>query len=192
MANLNTVPKQLKQPIGDMMAEMSNLMFKLSDGKISVDKWRELMARLITKNHLATAMIGLNDLEIPEELLNAIRLSIEDQLVYLDIFANDLRMRPDYFPVWRAEMYALSPLTSYDEAKVFKRYGRMIPFPAMPKQGTQCHTNCGCKWRVVEIDKEKGDFNCFWERHKDDSCQTCLQREEDWYPIEVRDWMLQL
>lgn len=60
-------------------------------------------------------------------------------------------------------------------------------------EGTISHnSNCGCAWRIETLDAENGDYDCFWERSKEDSCQVCIQREHDWHPIGIRNWELQV
>lgn len=51
--------------------------------------------------------------------------------------------------------------------------------------------NCGCSWEVQTLDATKGDFDAYWRRSKDDSCDTCLERERLWNPVEIRGWELQ-
>ena len=101
-----------------------------------------------------------------------------------------IRASKEFNKAWRAraKLYALSPKSSYYEGDVYKQVGRFLPLPAMPAQGTQCHTNCGCSWRITAVD---GGYDCYWVRAKDDSCQTCVQRESDWNPIEIRNGDLQ-
>lgn len=56
--------------------------------------------------------------------------------------------------------------------------------PAQPKDGSsECKDNCGCEWDIQAVE---GGWDCYWRRSKDDSCDTCLQREADWNPLHVR------
>lgn len=53
------------------------------------------------------------------------------------------------------------------------------------------NSNCGCSWRIEVVDDEAGDYDAYWERSKDDSCATCLEREAQWSPVRIRGGLLE-
>lgn len=53
--------------------------------------------------------------------------------------------------------------------------------PAYPGEGTVCH--CGCSWEVIEHDD--GSVDAYWRRTLNDSCEICIQREQDWNPYHI-------
>lgn len=54
------------------------------------------------------------------------------------------------------------------------------------------NSNCKCSWEVVEVDADAGDYDAYWRRASDDSCQSCLEREARWSPVRIRGGVLQL
>ena len=185
----NVVPAPMRGFIKNFIESSDELMRSLQEGAITLAQWRERMEILIERYHTIAMTMGTGE-ALTALQIQSVQNQVELQTVFLDRFRDEMAERPDYFPVWRARMYTLAPLIPYQEGKIIKEIGRMLPLPAMPKQGTQCLTNCGCKWRIVAIDEEAGDYDAYWERSKIDSCQTCLIREELWYPVQIRGWEL--
>jgi hypothetical protein len=166
-------------------------MAQLERGSITAVVWRDGMRRLLTRYHTAGLMVGMGVTELPEEALALLVQTLEvGQFPYLDNFYTVVVAASEYNPAWmaRAMLYALSPKTSYWEGEVYRQAGRFLPLPAQPAQGTTCLTNCGCAWRIVTL--AEGDYDAYWERGKDDSCQVCLEREETWNPLRIRDGVL--
>jgi len=108
------------------------------------------------------------------------------QLKYLKKFGVDIQDGAEWQRGWnsRAELYAKSIKIPYWRGAV-----KMLPLPAMPAQGTNCYGNCGCAWEIEELDGE-GNADAYWRRAKDDSCQVCVQREQDWSPVRIRGGVL--
>ncbi|GAB4528053.1 MAG: hypothetical protein OHK0046_46520 [Anaerolineae bacterium] len=57
--------------------------------------------------------------------------------------------------------------------------------PFYPGKDTECMTNCGCRWRRVKLEGYR-NWDCYWVRSKDDSCRTCIAREQMCNPLRVR------
>jgi hypothetical protein len=172
--------------------DVESLMNRLRDGEIDSVQWRKEMRRLLARYHQAAMMIGAGLPAVPPggESIIAHHLNT-GQYPYLDNFATLIQASPEFNQAWyaRAKLYSLSPKTSYWEGRVYKVAGKFLPLPAMPAQGTQCHTNCGCAWEV-QRGKERDTFICYWRRHKDDSCQTCIEREAQWSPLVVQGQLI--
>lgn len=85
----------------------------------------------------------------------------------------------------RVQMYAESVKAPYWRGKT-----AAWPLPAVPGDGsTQCLTNCRCTWDIRETGEDSAD--CYWVRHVDESCQTCIERASEWAPLRIRDGELQ-
>ncbi len=48
------------------------------------------------------------------------------------------------------------------------------------------NSNCKCRWRIVTLDAANGDYNAFWEKSPVDNCQTCIERDLQWAPVQIR------
>ena len=206
MANTN-ISKPLQNTINMFQDDVDGYVDALMAGSISADEFQSLMSTGLGQySTVAFAQGQLSD-ELSMEARERVRNLVETQLGYLagftavitahqmansmETYANRLRAR--------AKSYTYSVKIPWAEGDVARQVGRLLPLPAMPCQGTQCGNNCGCEWRIVTLDEGKGDYNAWWERHKDDSCQTCLVRERLWNgpngdgttPVKIRGMQLQ-
>lgn len=174
----------------------TNLTEALRDGRITVSQWYTGMERIVTRVHTAAMIEGLGMDTIPPNLVQVIRNNVNFQLEYLQNFRDIIESSPDFVNGWvnRATLYGGSAKISYWEGKIVQEFGRALPLPAQPAQGTipGCGGNCLCEWRIVELDREAGDYDAFWERHAKDSCQICVQRQNDWFPVRIRGMVLQI
>lgn len=153
-----------------------------------INQWRNGMADAIASHHYAAAMAGADGRDLTPKETGSVKEIVVTQIQYLDQFAAqvvsdrsfDRRMAA------RAESYSGAVRSSYFAGKV-----GFLPLPAMPAEGTICHSNCKCNWRIVTLDPDAGDYDAYWERNADDSCDTCIARERMWYPVEIRGGLLQ-
>lgn len=158
------------------------------EGRISesgaVDAWQSTVTDAIGRYSLAAMMTGSGDDQLSPEQLKAVKKAVQTQATFLDAFALEIQGAAAWQAGWnaRAEMYASSIKAPYWTGKV-----KMLPLPAMPGDGsTQCLTNCGCAWDIQQLDGE-GNYDCYWRRGKNDSCQTCVGRSARWAPLRIRD-----
>jgi hypothetical protein len=84
------------------------------------------------------------------------------------------------------EMYSKAIKSTYDSGEVIKQVGRMLPLPTMPGEGTQCLSNCNCRWYIKVINAENRDYDCYWLLGGDDHCQTCVEYAKMWKPLKIR------
>jgi len=194
--NLNNVPANLVPVVTGFSEQARELLEMLENGRISLQDWLERMRELIWISHTNAMALGVGVEDLTPLMRNTVIDAVDFQYDFLDNFANDIRIAVDagefFFDRWaaRQDMYGMATQTTQQEGAIIGKLGFALPLPAMRGQGTQCHTNCGCEWRIVVIDKDGGDFNAYWIRAKDDSCQTCLIREEDWNPVYIRGGIL--
>lgn len=168
--------------------EVKALMSRLEAGTVSASAWRAEMGGMLAKYAQAARMLGQDLIDLLPEELDAISGWLDEQLKYLDGFETVIKTATEFNPAWlpRAEMYGASTITEYWEGKTAG-----LPLPAMPAQGTQCRSNCKCRWDIQWIDKSAGDADAFWRLGEAEHCQTCLTRAEMWNPVQVRGGMLQ-
>ena len=163
------------------------LAANLAYNRISLEAWREEMLIEIQRLHLTASVLGrggMSDMS-QGELMQALEYA-EDQIRYLDRWAEQMKQEiPGLDEIAnRALLYAGAASATYHAARQ-RRIG-LPKLPAQPAERTKCHTNCGCAWEIEVVNVEMGDYNCYWRRHKDDSCETCLTREAVWGPLLVR------
>jgi hypothetical protein len=178
---------ELDELIARFEAEVRTLMARLESGNITPEAWQAEFENLLARYHTASSMTGVGSDALPPAVRSQLVAGVQAQFAFLDGFRIEIQDTDEYMAGWnaRADMYAKSIKTPYWQGRT-----RMLPLPAMPAEGTQCLTNCGCLWDIVTIDEEAGDYDCFWRRGKDDSCQTCIAREQNWSPLQVRGGVL--
>jgi hypothetical protein len=148
-----------------------------------VEAWEQEVSAQIRRYHTAAYLAGAGSQEVSPAARRAIDAYVSTQLDFLHRFAVEIAEADDWQAGWeaRAAMYAQSIKAPYWTGKV-----KLLPLPAMPGDGTtQCLTNCGCQWDVAPLDGV-GNYDAYWRRGKNDSCQTCVQREAEWAPLEIR------
>lgn len=183
--------KQLRKVLEQSLESIGFQMDGLESGRLSVDEWQVGMAQDLVAYHYAAYMTGAG-IKQADDVSDAAQVAIgevlKEQVDYLNAFADaidDADVDPEQFAKWRARanLYSGALKTSYSMGAT-----RLLDLPAHPGQGSECLVNCGCEWRIVEVDAENGDVDCYWERGKDDSCPTCMAREDEWAPFRIREW----
>jgi hypothetical protein len=151
-----------------------------------VDAWQQEIARQLARYHAAALLAGADAQALTPAARTQVVADLATQLKYLKRFGVEIQDGAEWQRGWnsRAELYAKSIKIPYWRGAV-----KMLPLPAMPAQGTNCYGNCGCAWEIEELDGE-GNADAYWRRAKDDSCQVCVQREQDWSPVRIRGGVL--
>lgn len=188
MPTAKAQPKALERLITKLTSDIQATTNDLADGTTEVDVWRDEMAQALTKFHGAAYLAGARQTTLDELARKRIAGDVRVQLQYLDKFALEIQDAETFEAGWqaRAESYALSIKQPYWEGRT-----KMLPLPAMPGQGTDCHGNCRCLWSIDTLDSEAGDYDCYWIRGAKDSCATCIERADQWSPLQVRSGVLQ-
>lgn len=149
--------------------------------------WFGELERLIAEYHQAAALLGRNGKPLTDDERRVVADAISTQVQYLDQF-RAVVVDSDAFErgfLSRAEMYARAIRSTFYQAVT-----NFLPLPAMPAEGTICHTNCKCAWSINTLDEVAGDFDCYWIRGAEDSCSTCIARAREWAPLQIRGWDL--
>jgi hypothetical protein len=180
-------PAPLEALIQKLSTAIHDLTAQLEAGSIQVGDWQDGMQALLARYHTAAYMIGLDNTALSQNALDAIAAQVEAQMGYLNNFALVISSAGEFQAAFynRADMYAGSITTEYWEAKVGD-----LPLPAMPAQGTSCGGRCKCSWVIEEVDAANGDYNATWTLGAADHCQVCLQRADDWAPVQIRGGVL--
>jgi len=187
MANLQGLDPRLRRVQRRLIAEIDALSAQIEAGEITPEQWAEDMQEIIGRGMNAALMAGKGSRTLTNtEQATAARLTAV-QYEYLNNFLNEI-LEGGWLPSYtaRAQMYGSSTTAAFSMGDVVRQAGQVLPLPSMPTEGTQCLSNCGCEWRIENINEQKGDFNAYWELGKTDNCQTCVQRRADWYPVLIR------
>jgi hypothetical protein len=150
----------------------------------TVGEWVDTVTRLLARYSLAAYMAGAGTSKVTDAATEKIKEQVAAQVEWLQDFAKEVKESGGWKAGWdaRAESYADSIQQPYWSGKT-----KMLPLPALPGQGTQCRGNCACKWRVVPIDPEQGDYDCYWQPSPTvEHCQTCKVRAARWNPLKIR------
>jgi hypothetical protein len=184
--DLKGLPADLARTIERAINDIDNASILVAADQITPDEWQREMETAIARFHETAAMVGKQSSDVAE-LQPTIDRLVAIQFAFLENFADDIRGEGwlDRYAA-RAQMYGSAIKQAYWHGDVIRQTGRVLPLPAMPAEGTQCLSNCKCRWRVETLDDANGDYDAFWERHVEDSCQTCLEREASWSPVQIR------
>lgn len=171
-----------------MLLDVRSLMRALEAGRTTVAEWRKDFSDALAKYHTAAMSVGQGGGAPEGDARRWLVQHVASQIKFLKNFATEIQDNDTFKMGWnaRAAMYAQGIGASYWKGKT-----RMLPLPAMPKDGTtQCKTNCGCSWDIEELDGD-GNYDCTWKLGKSENCQTCATRAHDWAPLKIRDGQLQ-
>jgi hypothetical protein len=187
---LDTLTNKLLQIIRNATSRIADIA-EQNDGEVdtaSITKWQNTLTKAIAQYHTAAAIAGNGGNPLSQGLKGQLSEIVSAQLNYLNGFAEAIaegnlsaaQIRA------RADMYAPAIRQPF-----FAGVTGGLPLPAMPAEGTICHTNCKCSWDIVTIDEEAGDYDAYWRRGAGDSCSTCIARARRWSPILIRGLELQ-
>ncbi len=170
-----------------LIARLSSLIGAATDtlerDPARVDGWYSEVSAQIRRYHQAAYLNGAGTRDLSDAARRAVDQDIATQLQFLKQFKIEIQGAPEWQVGWnaRAAMYAKSIQVPY-----WRGVTKLLPLPAMPGDGsTACLTNCGCAWDVQEVGADS--YDAYWRRGKNDSCQGCIQREQEWAPLQVRN-----
>lgn len=152
------------------------LVSRLADDEIDVGTWQIEMRQLLRDafaDQLRAAAAPGTPTSSDYLMLGPL---LKTQYDYLEGFARDIAaglMTFDQIAA-RARLYVGASREAY-----WRYATRGAKLPAYPGDGSsECLGNCGCEW----VETEPGSGVWKWQRGKDDSCDTCIEREIIWSP----------
>lgn len=183
------IPQPLSRLINLLKREIEALTSDVAGDQITPIYWQREMEAALTRYHQAAYMAGSGAPTMNDTARKFVSATVKAQLDFLNGFVIDIQGEREWQKGWnaRAAMYADAIKTPY-----WKGATNVLPLPAMPADGTQCLSNCKCSWEIAVVDEAAGDYDAYWRRGADDSCQTCLEREARWSPVQIRGGVLQL
>lgn len=171
--------------LGRIRDGITTLSQGVSGGQLSADQWQAEMAQLLMAGGLASYAEGRGVPvgQLAPKTRAEIARYLSGQVDYLNRFADEIDAggwQPGFES--RAQMYGSSLRALYERGATFG-----LPLPAYPGDGSsECLTNCRCRWRVVWIDRENLDADCYWKMGQAEHCPTCEARADQWAPLRVR------
>lgn len=171
----------------DFTNKIQALNGRLEREEITLAEWYDAFARLVARYHTFALVESLGVTELPEMYRPLLREKIDLQLDFLRnrrdvIRADGLTSQQKAY----TEMYSKAIKSTYDSGEIIKQVGRMLPLPTMPGEGTQCLSNCKCRWDIKVIDALDRDYDCYWVLGVADHCQTCVEYAKMWNPLKIR------
>lgn len=182
------LPPVLERLLSRLSARVDVLTSDLEAGTMEPMAWRDSMAATLARGHTAAWMIGQEGSDLAASDQKRLVRDLRSQLGYLDNFTVEIQDAAEFQKGWnaRARMYSEAVGASYYAGKF-----KMWALPALPRDGsTQCLSRCNCSWDVQELAGE-GNADAYWRLGPSESCQTCLERAQQWSPIRFRDGVLQ-
>lgn len=191
-------------------AEIDGYITQLQQGDLTPEAWEKAMKKALATYINAAYRLGTGRDDLNQSAIERVKFELNRQLQYLRGFTEEIDMKyrvaenMGYTPkTWkdpksgmpwvrwqrRAGMYANATVPTYWAGAV-----EGLPLPAVPgDSSTQCQSNCRCKWDIKTLDESNGDYDCYWILDPGaEHCQTCIQRDVDWKPLQVRQWQLVL
>lgn len=167
---------------------LDRLTESLEAKETNEDTWEDAFAETLARYHLAAYAhgAGVPLKQLTPEDHDTIQAVIDRQKEFLRGFAQawkDGRYKDRAEAAMRrAKMYADATLGTW-----WMGHTRGYPLPAWPGDGTtQCKTRCRCSWDIQQLEGQ-GNADATWHLGHADHCQTCLERSEQWAPLQIRN-----
>ena len=133
----------LSSLLAQYSVQVEELMNLLEAKRITPSVWRDRMADLLARYHIAALMVGAGETAVPPAGVAILARNLTNQYGYLDNFATEVAAAEAFRNAWRAraQMYTQSAGASFWDGEIYRQAGRFLPLPAVPKDGT---TQCMC------------------------------------------------
>ena len=172
---------------------LSQLAVAAAEDELGEEEWEDAFDEALAQYHLAAYAhgAGVPIARLTPKERDLIQDVIDRQKEFVKGFKEAFLQgryagRPEV-AARRAQMYADATLGTW-----WMGHTRGWVLPAYPGDGTtQCKTKCRCRWRIDVLPGE-GNADAHWLLGSADHCQTCMQRSEDWGPVQIRNGELQL
>lgn len=217
MASSEGLPDDLVPLFEGLQRDIVRLFDAFQYGNVTLDQW-EMAMRLTLSRHIAAAyMLGSGKGTLAEVEFKKVADQLRKQFEFLTGFKDTMAVEivnataegytpanmQDYEKIpWRAWK---NRAEMYTGAAVEPFWGGLVgdlPIPSLPGDGSsQCLQACRCHLRIVPIqgndmskpEGAEGDYDVFWIKDdRAENCQTCLQRAQEWNPLQIRGWELVL
>jgi len=187
-------PPALRNVLRPAVNTVNALSARVQAGEISPEQWHASMERIVERAFrramVAGADVGSIDMDTMAPVYERM---VGVQTEFLNNFLDDVLAADEWLPAFtpRARMYATAATQAYWHGNIIQQAGKVLPLPAYPTEGSQCLSNCKCEWRIDTVDEADGDYDAYWVVNSSETCQTCIERGQQWYPLRIRDGVLE-
>lgn len=167
-------------------ASAADLAERLIQNDMTVGQWERIMRRDIKTSYIDQYVLAHGGRgTMTQADWGRIGAMVKEQYRYLDGFAQaiaDGNLTEGQIRM-RSQMYHDSSVQAYERAAA--QILGVPRLPAYPGDGsTACHTNCRCHWRIEPVN---GGWDCYWiVDPAAEHCDDCIERGDQWNPLEVR------
>lgn len=170
--------------------EYRRITTDFTNGTISIEQWYRQMADLSNRANIAGSALAVGGVEnLTAADLQAIERANETQLAYLNRFRRELTGLSVAIAIARAALYAGAISALY--WLVFTQAMGLPTLPAQPGVLTSCTSQCKCHWGIKKLDGN-GNWDCYWRLGEAEHCRECVQREEVFNPLQIRNGIIQV
>lgn len=158
-----------------VLAGIDELSDGINSGVLSIAEWRDAMADALAVGHIAAYQEGRDSRELGNISRRQLNATLEDQIAYLNNFANDIDKYgwTDRSDRARAGLYVGALKQSYWQGATF---GLEMPF--YPTVGSECMVNCKCSWEIIWENEEELNATAYWRLSANEHCRTCRRRAD--------------
>jgi hypothetical protein len=153
----------------------------LASGSMTLPTWVKNMRSRLKTDYTALYALGVGGFEnLTPENKKTLNKLLREQYKYLNDFAAEIATGN------------LSPAAIANRSTLYFESGRQafaagrawawnISLPAHPGDGgTQCRTNCKCRWRIKRVRK---NVEARWELSAAENCPDCIAHSQEWNPV---------
>lgn len=165
---------------------------ELVQGRMTPKVWGDVFFAALRDVFTTATVAGSGGLDhVDKDDIDAMDRELARQKRYLTGFQAELeRLTPEELAsrrgqiITRGRMYPDAAKKLLDRAESTTYSIPELPF--YPADDTLCMNNCKCRWRFKVVDRESGNFDCYWTLGDAEHCQVCINRAEDAKPLRVR------
>lgn len=172
--------ESLRRLIASFLERADVLMDGVLVGQITPAQWERAFGKLLVEHHLAAYFTGRNTQYLTPESDRVLGRLMQEQLDYLRGFAAAREGLSEAQQRARAALYGGALKATYSRARWWE-----WPLPFYPTVGTECQTNCRCRWEARIISEEELDADFYWRMGPVEHCSTCITRAMD-NPYQIR------
>lgn len=166
-----------------LRAGVRDLTERLADGRLTVQQWERAMQAQIKQVHALEYAFGRGGRkQMTADDWRELGHVVREQWAYLRNFAQHVatgQMTAGQIAA-RAGMYLNATTTSYEQGRG-AAFG--IRLPAYPGQGSECLSQCHCRWVIAETETQ---WHATWTLGAAEHCDTCRVRAGTWAPLVIQ------
>lgn len=165
---------------------------QVADGSISPDDFGELLRQDLKITYVQNLMLGRGGRDQTTAAdYGGLGYPLRVQYAFIDNYVEQMKQAQAEGREWSVEYMQNRNRLYYQTARQAYERGHSAAYgtpvlPAYPGDlSTACMSGCLCWWNIERVD---GGFDCYWEITAGvENCPDCVERNTLWYPLRVRD-----